>query len=611
MISLGADLLEGGSCEFRVWAPERDRMNLHLVHPMDRIVPMTKNGQGYFEVTVDQCPGPIRYFFQPDGQGDFPDPASHFQPEGVHGPSEVVDHREFEWTDHQWRGVPFHQLILYELHVGTFTPQGTFEAIVHHLDDLAELGINAIELMPVAQFPGSRNWGYDGVFPYAVQHSYGGPEGLKKLVDACHAKGIAVMLDVVYNHIGPEGNYFREFGPYFTDLYRTPWGDAINFDGEWADGVREYFGNNPIHWMTNYHLDGLRCDAIHAVFDNGAVHFWELAHDKIKRYGERLGRHFHLIAESDLNSPRVIRSPEQGGYGFRAQWLDDFHHALYVLVDSEGKERYKDFGRLEQLAKAYTDGFVHSGEYVSFRKRKYGASSAGISGDHFVVFNQNHDQVGNRVRGERLCHLVDQHRLKLAAATTLLAPYIPMLFMGEEYADKSPFFYFVSHSDQDLIQAVREGRKEEFKAFYGGLEPPDPQDEQTFTQSKLNWTLRKEDIHRGILKWHRDLIALRNSLPALQNLNKNYVRVNILYPGIFSVNRLADGIGNDVLCVFNFSDDAAAYNLPGGADSYKIMLDSHREPEDMERGAKTVQAGESIQLSAWHVLVMEVARGSC
>jgi len=609
MISLGADLLEGGSCEFRVWAPERDRMNLHLIHPMDRIVPMTKNEQGYFEVTVDQSPGPLRYFFQPDGQRDFPDPASHFQPEGVHGPSEVVDHRQFEWTDHQWNGIPFHQLILYELHVGTFTQQGTFEAIIPYLDDLVELGINAIELMPVAQFPGSRNWGYDGVFPYAVQHSYGGPQGLKKLVDACHAKAIAVILDVVYNHIGPEGNYFREFGPYFTDLYRTPWGDAINFDGEWADGVREYFSNNPLHWMTHYHLDGLRCDAIHAMFDNGAVHFWDLAHSKIEHWGERLGRPFHLIAESDLNSPRVIRSPEQGGYGFRAQWLDDFHHALYVLVDSEGKERYKDFGRIEQLAKAYTDGFVHSGEYVSFRKRKYGASSAGISGDRFVVFNQNHDQVGNRVRGERLCHLVDQHRLKLAAATTLLSPYIPMLFMGEEYADKSAFFYFVSHSDKDLIQAVREGRKEEFKAFNGDLEPPDPQDEQTYTQSKLNWTLRKEGIHREILKWHRDLIALRNSLPAFQNLSKNYVRVNILYPGIFSVNRLADGIGNDVLCVFNFSDSAAGYTPPGGVDSYKIVLDSHREPKDMEMDATTVQAGESIQLSAWHVLVMEVARG--
>src|SRR5690606_13102560 len=432
------------------------------------------------------------------------------------------------------------------------------------------------------------------------------PEGLKRLVDACHAKGIAVFLDVVYNHIGPEGNYFRQFGPYFTEQYRTPWGDAINFDGEWADGVRAYFAGNALHWMKNYHLDGLRCDAVHAVFDNGAVHFWELLHQSIHSEVEKQGRGFHLIAESDLNSPRVIRLPEQGGYGFRAQWLDDFHHALYVLVDPKGKERYQDFGRLEQLGKAYTDGFVHSGEYVCFRKRKYGASSAGIPGHHFVVFNQNHDQVGNRVRGERLCHLVDKDRLKVAAAATLLSPCIPMLFMGEEYADESPFFYFVSHSDKELIEAVRSGRKEEFKAFNGDLEPPDPQDERTFLQSKLHWDLRNEGLHQEILCWHRDLIKLRKSSPALQNFHKDHVRVNVVHPGLLVVSRLADQGGNEVLCLFNFSAQDAVYRLPAATNGYRKLLDSQDGKDDKGlQDEPLIQPDSSIHLSGWSVLVIE------
>lgn len=606
MNPIGALLREDGSCSFTVWSPTSERMDLHIVRPDDRVIAMTKDRQGYFRTVVEGLESPIQYAFRPNGGEDFPDPASHFQPEGVHGPSEVVDHCQFLWTDQQWKGIPFHQLVLYELHVGTFTPQGTFESIIARLDDLCELGVNGIELMPVAQFPGGRNWGYDGVFPYAVQNSYGGPEGLKRLVDACHAKGIAVFLDVVYNHIGPEGNYFRQFGPYFTEQYRTPWGDAINFDGEWADGVRAYFAGNALHWMKNYHLDGLRCDAVHAVFDNGAVHFWELLHQSIQSEVEKQGRSFHLIAESDLNSPRVIRLPEQGGYGFRAQWLDDFHHALYVLVDPKGKERYQDFGRLEQLGKAYTDGFVHSGEYVSFRKRKYGASSAGIPGHHFVVFNQNHDQVGNRVRGERLCHLVDKDRVKVAAAATLLSPCIPMLFMGEEYADKSPFFYFVSHSDKELIEAVQAGRKEEFRAFNGDLEPPDPQDEHTFLQSKLHWNLRNSGFHQEILAWHRELIKLRKSSPAPQNFHKDHVRVNVVHPGLMVVVRLADEGGGEVLCLFNFSDQEAVYPLPAATNGYRRVLDSHDNKHNKRiQDEPLIKPGSSIRLSGWSVLVIE------
>src|SRR5690606_29059914 len=419
--------------------------------------------------------------------------------------------------DQNWKGIPFADLVLYELHVGTFTEPGTFEAIIPRLKELAETGINAIELMPVSQFPGHRNWGYDGVYPYAVQNSYGGPNGLKKLVNACHHRGIAVFLDVVCNHLGPEGNYFGKFGPYFTEKYTTPWGSAINFDGKWSDGVREYFANNALHWFEHYHIDGLRCDAVHETYDMGAVNFWELTHDKVKALGQRLGRHLHLVAESDLNSPRVVMPPEVGGWGFAAQWLDDFHHSSYVLLDKSGKSRYGDFGRMDQLAKAIKEGFVHSGEYVNFRKRKHGASSAGLPGDKFVAFHQNHDQVGNRAGGERLGMLVGFERVKLAAALLMLSPYVPMLFMGEEYGDPSPFFYFVSHSDPELIQAVREGRKKEFAAYHGNAELRDPQEEETFRESILQWKLRMRGKHSVLRNWYATLITLRKTLPALRS----------------------------------------------------------------------------------------------
>ncbi|HEY1021688.1 MAG TPA: alpha-amylase family glycosyl hydrolase, partial [Flavisolibacter sp.] len=381
---------------FRVWAPEKKTMHLHVVAPYDKIFPMQKDEWGFFTVTVENPGATLRYYYQLEEGQEYPDPASQFQPEGVHGPSETVDHDAFVWQDSAWKGQPLEETILYELHVGTYTPEGTFEAIIPRLDALKETGINAIELMPVAQFPGSRNWGYDGVYPYAVQDSYGGPEGLKKLVNACHQKGIAVWLDVVYNHIGPEGAYLSPYGPYFTNTYCTPWGDAINFDGEWSDGVRDYFSVNALYWFEQFHIDGLRCDAVHTVFDNGAVHFWQLTSEKVAALEQKLGRTLHLVAESDLNSPKVIKSPKEGGYGFDGQWLDDFHHALYVKLNPADKDRYYDFGTMAQVVKAYNEGFVHSGEWVKFRKRKHGASSKGIPGNRFVAFNLNHDQVGNR-----------------------------------------------------------------------------------------------------------------------------------------------------------------------------------------------------------------------
>ena len=393
------------------------------------------------------------------------------------------------------------------------------------LEELAATGINAIELMPVAQCPGSRNWGYDGTYLYAVQNSYGGPEGLKRLVDGAHRHGIAVFLDVVYNHVGREGNYLSDFGPYFTDKYQTPWGRAFNFDGARSDGVKDFIIRNALCWAEQYHIDGLRLDAIHEIYDRNAISLWDQLNAQCTKWEQRSGRRLYLVAESDHNSPRVIRPPDAGGFGFDAQWLDDFHHSLYVLLDEEGRKHYRDFGTLSQLAKAYTDGFVHSGEYVRFRHRRHGASSAGIPGDRFIVFNQNHDLPGNRPGGERLSVLVSFERLKLAtAAAILLSPYIPLLFMGEEYGEETPFYFFSDYGDPQIISGLREGRKKEFAAFEWDAEPPDSQDEGTFLRSKLQWSVRREGKHGLLLEWHRRLIRLRREEPLLRDFSKGRVR---------------------------------------------------------------------------------------
>lgn len=609
---VGSEYQGNGRCRFTVWAPEKNKMKLHIVHPEEREVEMTRAEWGYFTIELKETPPGTRYFYKPEGEQDYPDPASHFQPEGVHGPSEVVDHSTYTWRDTNWQNPPLQELVLYEMHIGTFTPEGTFEAVIPKLDDLHETGINAIEIMPVAQFPGSRNWGYDGVFPYAVQHSYGGPTGLKKLVDACHAKGIAVYLDVVYNHLGPEGNYFSKFGPYFTDTCSTPWGDAINFDGEYSDGVREYFSNNPLYWQEHFHIDGLRLDAIHTIHDQSAISLWELMQNKIQSITDQTGKPLYMIAESNLNDPKVVKRPQDGGFGFDAQWLDDFHHAIYVLLDRNGKKRYEDFGSMEQLAKAYTEGFVHSGEYVKFRKKTFGRSSAAVPGNHFVNFVQNHDQVGNRVKGERLSVLVDFERLKLAAAALLLSPYIPMLFMGEEYGEEVPFLYFVSHSDKELIKAVQEGRKKEFAHYKSEGTFPDPQDEKTFEESKLQWPRRKQPKHLQLLKWHQKLIRLRRSLPALQNFNKADVQAQPLDQEGITLLRQSQDHKQLILCLFNFSEEELPYTLPGTVANWRLVLNSKEKEwlpdQDVEKAAAQplkAAGGKSIILPPLSVLVYQ------
>jgi maltooligosyltrehalose trehalohydrolase len=612
MNSFDAVLIQDQSVSFKVWAPLKEKMILHIVHPQDHQIEMKKNELGYFHAEVHGQAAGSRYFYRPDDEGDFPDPASAFQPEGVHGPSEVVNHEQFEWQDQDWKGIPLRDYIIYELHIGTFTVEGTFDAAISHLDHLVETGINAIEIMPVSQFPGGRNWGYDGVFPYSVQNTYGGPEGLKRLVDACHQKGIAVILDMVYNHLGPEGNYFSKFAPYFSDTYCTPWGDAINFDLNWCDGVREYFSNNALYWFEHYHIDALRLDAIHMVYDMSAVHIWELIHNKVELLRERLGRPLYLIAESDLNSPRVIQPPSMNGYGFDAQWLDDFHHALYVLLDAKGKERYADFGTLDQLAKAYNDGFVHSGEYVNFRNRKFGRPSTGIPGNKFVVFNMNHDQVGNRVKGERLCMLVDFERTKLGAAAVLLSPYIPMLFMGEEFAVEVPFFYFISHTEKELIEAVREGRKKEFASFASDGEPPDAYDIKTFEASKLPWEQRDQGKHKVMLEWHKRLISLRRSDPLFKNFNKNHTRTTVLHNQGLSILRNNEDATQQVLCLFNYSDEPLEAWMPLSGEVWRKELDSKdrswlAKEENVLLAPGTVSSGQKLTLAPLSVVVYRTA----
>lgn len=609
MVTVGSEYEGNGRCRFNVWAPEKKKMVLHLVHPHDTEVEMQLSEWGYFTTELTDIEPGTRYFFKPDGKKDVPDPASHSQPEGVHGPSEVVAHGSFTWRDTTWRNIPLQELVFYELHVGTFTPEGTFEAIIPRLDELKQTGINAIELMPVAQFPGDRNWGYDGVYPYAVQNSYGGPQGLKKLVDACHAKGIAVFLDVVYNHLGPEGNYFEMYGPYFTEKYKTPWGKAINYDGAHSDAVREYFANNTLFWLEHYHLDGLRLDAIHTIFDQSATSFWELLQLKLQPVMEQDNRPFYLIAESDLNSPRVVKRPELGGFGFDAQWLDDFHHALYVLLDKEGLKFYEDFGKMEQLAKAFSEGFVHSGEYVTFRKKTFGASSANVPGDRFVAFAQNHDQIGNRINGERLSVLVSFDRLKLAAAAVMLSPYIPMLFMGEEYGEDTPFLYFVSHSDKKLIKAVRQGRKEEFADYKWEGSPPDPQAQKTFKRSKLQWEKREKGHHQKLLKWHQALLRLRTTLPALQNFNKADIQVETIGQKALVLHRQSQDQAHQLLAVFNFSEAELRYKLPDMVPDWQMVLNSADE-EWLQKSAtykskvkQKAKGGELITLTPLSILV--------
>jgi len=506
---LGATRLASGEWKFVLWAPHWRQASVHFLGADERIVDMRSGDCGYHFAVVEPMEAGTRYLFRLDGSRALPDPASRFQPEGVHGPSQLVDTGVFGWADRDWKGVELEGSIFYELHVGTYTPTGTFDALIGHLNDLRSLGVTIIEVMPVAQFPGARNWGYDGVFPFAPQNTYGGPQGLQRLVEAAHAHGLGVALDVVYNHLGPEGNYLGAYGPYFTDRYRTPWGEAINYDGAGSDEVRRFFRENALYWLEQYHFDALRLDAVHGIFDFSALPFLAELKTGVAELSQRLGRQIHLIAESDLNDARVITPRQRGGYDIDAQWSDDFHHSVHAALTHENTGYYQDFGRVWHVAQTLKKGWCYSGQYSQYRQRRHGNLPEGISSSHFVVCNENHDQVGNRAAGERLSVLVSFEALKLAAGITLLSPYVPMLFMGEEYAETAPFQYFISHLDPALVEAVRRGRREEFAAFGWQDLVPDPQDEATFCRSQLQHHLKEKEPHAGLLRFYKELIRLR------------------------------------------------------------------------------------------------------
>lgn len=601
-----------GGCRFRVWAPERQEVGLRVYdHPAPeadrgdgqpgRTIAMQKNAGGYFFADVPGAGDGTRYHYLIDDVF-YPDPASALQPDGVYESSAVVDHRLFLWNDDSWHAPSFAQLIFYELHVGTFTPEGTFDAIIPRLGELASLGINALELMPVAACSGERNWGYDGTFLYAVQEVYGGPTGLKRLVDAAHSLGIAVFLDVVYNHLGTEGNCLEAFGPYFTEQYHTPWGKAINYDGAWSDGVRAFIAGNSVYWAEHFHIDGLRLDAIHEIYDRNAVSIWDDLHSAVSEFWKRSGRRCYLAAESDTNDPRVVQPVSSGGRGFDAQWMDDFHHSLYVLLHPEGWKNYKDFGGIEQLAKAYAQGFVHTGEYLGFRHRRHGASAAGISGEKFIVFNQNHDLPGNRPGGERLPSLVGTDTLRLAAAVVLLSPYIPMLFMGEEYGEDTPFFFFTDYQEPVTSKGQVDGRRQQFAAFGFEGEVPDPQDPELFERSKLHWEKRILADHGALLDWHRDLIKLRRTHPLLADLSKRFLRADVLGPAGLSVYRYSADGGRHLVCLYNFShSETLSVSLGYAAvkdGAWRQLLGSDAGPD--------VPAGGVVRLPPEGVAVYEL-----
>ncbi|MGH9753265.1 MAG: malto-oligosyltrehalose trehalohydrolase [Blastocatellia bacterium] len=603
-MEIGTRYAGNGKCEFIVWVPQAHEVAVKLVAPEVRMIPMERDEWGYWRAKAKEVMPGAQYLYRINNDEERPDPASHYQPLGVHGPSAVVAHNDFAWSDQTWAGAPRERLVIYELHTGVFTPEGTFDAIIPRLPELSALGITAIELMPVAEFPGERNWGYDGVYPFSAHHSYGGPTGLKRLVNACHETGLAVILDVVYNHLGPEGNYLSRFGPYFTDKHRTPWGSALNFDDAWSDGVRNYFIENALHWFDNYHIDGLRLDAIHAIRDLSARPFLRELAERTAEFSARRGRSLPLIAESDLNDPRVIRPEEMGGFGLDAQWLDDFHHSLRALLVEERSGYYADYGLVAHFVKAISEGFVYSGEYSSYRRRKHGSSSTDRPGHQFVVFARNHDQVGNRIFGERLTKLVSFDALKLAAGAVLFSPFIPLLFMGEEYAEEAPFLYFVSHGDADLIRAVREGRKKEFKAFQWAGEPPDPQAVETFMRSKLDWERRNQGRGRVMREFYRELLRLRREIPSLAAPDKNSLEVSGREePRLVFLRRWS--AGNQVFCVMNFDRREAEFNASLPSGGWKKLLDSADEkwaglgsslPERIETDQALTISGLSLAL---------------
>lgn len=556
-----------------VWAPEVRQLELECA---GRRRPMVLEADGWWSIDAPELIHGRDYAFRLDEKGPFPDPRSPWQPNGIHEPSRWLDHQRFQWHDSDWQAPPFSSALIYELHVGTFTPEGTFDAVIDKLNYLKDLGITHLQLMPVAEFSGKRGWGYDGVDLYAPYHAYGGPEGLKRMVDACHCKGLAVIIDVVYNHLGPSGNYLGRYGPYFTDTYHTPWGEGVNFDKAHSDTVRRFFLDNALMWIEDYHCDGLRIDAVHAIFDTSAIHFLEALAREVHIMEERLGRQLVVIAESDLNDPRVVRETGIGGYGLDAQWNDDFHHALHALLTGERDGYYEDFGLISDLATAMTQGLVYDGRYSKYRKRSHGRPATDLPGRRFVGYLQNHDQVGNRAMGERSAQLLSNELLKVGAALVMMSPFVPLLFQGEEWGADTPFLYFTDHDDPKLAEAVRKGRSREFGLFEWDPECiPDPQAPDTLTRSRLDWNQLTGEPYASLLRWHRDLIALRRAHPVFCNDRLEQVRVNFVENENWLMMRRGEDLC-ELIVACNFGMTPRTLEYPARRDPHILLASDPR-----------------------------------
>lgn len=584
---LGATLLAGGGVRFAVWAPRPRRVDLRLVAGpgAPRTVPMALDGD-VWSATVAEAGAGTEYFYLLDGSRERPDPRSRRQPRGVHGPSMVVDPAAFGWTDGSWTGLDLRDLVIYEFHVGTFTPEGTFEAVIPRLRALRDLGVTAIEPMPASSFPGRRGWGYDGVHPYAPHEPYGGPEGLRRLVDAAHAHDIAVVMDVVYNHLGPEGNYLREFGPYFTDRYKTPWGEAMNYDGPDSSMVRRWVVENALMWLREYHIDALRLDAIHGIFDRSDIHILRAIGEAVRSEGARTGRRAHAIAESAFNDARVVRPVEAGGAGLDAQWLDDLHHALRTALTRDRRGYLAPFGSMAQLARALTSGFVERGTDYRTHEPLPAADSSDVPGERFVAFIQNHDQVANASAGRRLADLAGLDGAACAAVVCLSAPYIPLLFMGEEWGETNPFHFFVEFGDANLMKAVRDGRAREMRDLGFDGREPDPTDPATFEASRPDWSKRARPPHAEVLALYRDLLRLRRTVPALRHLRKDLATCVVDEEARTLVLVRGHERAPPAVVVANLGDSPATVRVPDSLPRLPLALRTAGDPpSEIEAGA--------------------------
>ncbi len=596
-----------GQTFFRVWAPRRQQVELVLEQSgHESAMPMERADWGYWILSQPELPQGTRYGYRLEGGPVRPDPCTMWQPDGVHRMSALVHPEQFPWSDQHWQPHEREQLVFYELHVGTFTPEGTFAAVIPRLQELKDLGITAIELLPVAQFPGERNWGYDGVHPFAAQDSYGGPLELQKLVDAAHAAGLSIFLDVVYNHLGPEGNYISEFGPYYSASYSTPWGPALNYDGRDSDAVRSFVLENVYHWIHDFHFDGLRLDAVHAVFDKSPVHLLAEIKQVADAAAQARGSRAIIVAESLMNDVRMIRAPEEGGYGLDAEWNEDFHHAVQAYLTGEEFGKYADFGEASHLATIFEKTFSLAGRYSRFRGRRWGAEAAGLPGSRFVAGIQNHDHVGNRAHGERIAHLVSPAQCRLAASLSLLSPFLPLIFMGEEYGETNPFPFFCSFQDEGLIENVRKGRARDYD-FEG--EVPDPQDPAEFEKAILTWSWPEGTDSAGMRRLYQTLLEFRRHRPIFLNSSREARLLPDEKQGLVLEWKYSAAAGEESLA--DEDDDLYCYfNLTGVEQSLK----GARIPKDLNVlflsevesfGAHSQPAeGAELKLQPWECMVI-------